>query len=107
MNDSMGSAQPFDQEVTGEPVEAHGYVVAPVARMRGRLGSSDNEQGRGRYGWAAIRPVKASVLDRSGNVQEVRITNIEQQAIAAMAGVGLVVAVLSVLISLLARARRA
>lgn len=106
MNDMMRSAMPVDQELTGEPVEGHGYVVTPIARVRGRLGSSDNERGRGRYGWAAIRPVKVMVLDREGNTQEVRIVNAEQQALAGMAALGAVVAAVTLLISLLVRARR-
>jgi hypothetical protein len=106
MNDTLRSAQPFDQEVTGDPVEAHGYVVTPVARVRGRLGSSNDERGSGRWGFAAIRPLKVSVLDREGNTQELRIVNTQQQAIAAMASVGLIVALISLLIPLLARARR-
>jgi predicted carbohydrate-binding protein with CBM5 and CBM33 domain len=106
MDDPLKSAQPVDQEMTGEPVEAHGYVVTPVARVRGKLGVSENEEGRWRYGWMAVRPVKASVIDRSGNTQEVRIVDAQQKAITGMLAVGLVVAAVSLLISLLVGARR-
>ncbi len=106
MNDMKAGTSPIDRELVGEPVEAHGYVVTPVARVRARVGESDDEQGRGRYGFAAIRPVKVTVVDRSGNAQELKIVNAEQRAIAGMAAVGLAVAVVSVLIALLARTRR-
>ncbi len=106
MNDTKSSATPVDQVVTGEPIEAHGYVVTPVARVRGRLGTSDTADGRGRYGWVAIRPVKVTATDRSGNTQDVRIVNVEQQALSGMAAAGIAVAAITLLISLLARARR-
>lgn len=107
MNERMGSGSPIDQEITGEPVEAHGYVVTPVAQVRGKAGSMDNEEGRGSWGWVAIRPVKASVVDRAGNTQELPIVNMQQRALVGMLAAGVVVAVVSLLVSLLVRAKRA
>lgn len=106
MNDPMRSAQPVDQELSGEPVEAHGYLVTPVARVRGRLGTIDDERGSGRYGWVAIRPLRATVVDRLGNARQLRFVNAQAQAIAGMAAAALAVAVLSVLLSHGVGARR-
>ena len=106
MKDAFGSARPIDAEVTGTPVGAHGYIVTPVARMRGRLGSSSNEQGSGSYGWASIQPVQASVLDADGQARLIRLDNAEARALMGMVLAGLLVALASLLIPILVRARQ-
>jgi hypothetical protein len=106
MKDALKSGQSFDEETTGEPVEAHGYIVTPVARVRGKAGSMSDERSNGRYGWAAIRPIRAIITDRNGNTQELRIVNQDAQAVTAMAAMGLVVFVVSLVISVLLRTTR-
>lgn len=103
MKDAFGSAPPIDTEVTGTPVEAHGYIVTPVARMRGRLGSSSNEQGSGTYGWARIQPVQMSVVDSSGHAELIRLKDAQTQALTAMALLGFLMALLSLIIPRLVR----
>lgn len=106
MNDPKGSAQPVDQEQSSEPVEAHGYLVTPVARMRGRLGMIDDERGSGRYGWVSIRPLRATVVDQMGNARQLRFVNAQSRALAGMALAALAAAALSLLISQVVGARR-
>jgi hypothetical protein len=106
MKEAFGSAPPIDTEVTGTPVEAHGYIVTPVARMRGRLGTSSSEQASGTYGWVRIQPVQASVLDANGRAQLIRLNSVQTQARTGMAVVGLLVALVSLLIPILVRARQ-
>ena len=104
MKDTMRSGTPIDSEVTGDPVEAHGYIVTPFARMRGRLGTSSDDRASGTYGWVAIRPMQMTVLDSAGQAQLVRLSDVQTQAVASMALVGLLVALVSLLIPVLARA---
>ncbi len=106
MNEAMRAAPSIDQEITGETVEAHGYVVTPVARLRGRLGTMGDENSSGRFGWAAMRPLRVNVVDRNGGAQEVRIMDMQAQALTGMVGAGLFVAVVCVLISLVSRTGR-
>lgn len=100
MNEAIKSAPKIDEEMPGPPVEAHGYIVTPYARVRGMVGSQESAQASGRYGWAAIRPVRMTVQDRSGEVREVRLMDIQGQALRALALVAALVAVASVVISI-------
>lgn len=106
MKEALGSSPPINTEVTGTPVEAYGYIVTPVARMRGRLGSSSSETGTGTYGWARIQPVQASVMDANGQAQLIRLTNPQTQALAGMAVAGILVALISLLVPVLVRVRQ-
>ena len=106
MKDEKGLGKPIDREVEGETVEAHGVMVTPVARVRGQAGGNRDERGEWRYGWAAIRPVKMIVRDRAGQTNEVRLEPTEEQVLGGMAAVGLVVAAVMILISILARRQR-
>ncbi len=111
MREAIKSAPRFDEEVAGMPVEAHGYIVTPYARMRGMVGVQRDERSSGRYGWAAIRPVRMTVQtlqpqDMSGEVREVRLTNAEGQALRAFAVVAALLLALSLLMPLLNRGRR-
>jgi hypothetical protein len=106
MKNTLRSATPVDQKVTGEPIEAYGYIVTPVARVRGRLGSSSDERSSGRYGWLAIRPLNVIVQDRDGNTREVLIVNMQTQLMLRLVAVGIFVALASVLVPMLSRSRR-
>jgi hypothetical protein len=96
----------IERDVTAEPVEAHGYIVTPLARIRGRLGSSNDERGSGNWGWVAIRPARMTVHDPSGQAREVRLDSVQAQALTGMAVAGILVALVSMLISALSRSKQ-
>ena len=99
MREAMKSAPRIDEEVAGMPVEAHGYIVTPIARVRGLVGAQENEQSSGRYGWAAIRPLKMTIQDRMGATSEVHLVDVEAQAHRGMLIGAAVVVVASLLVS--------
>lgn len=106
MKDTLRSMTPIDQEVAGEPVEARGFIVTPVARVRGRSGSSSDGRSSGSYGWVAIRPVRASVVDAAGNTREVPIVNMQTQLLLRLVAAGIFVALAGVLAPMLFGPRR-
>jgi hypothetical protein len=107
MKDTLRAATPIDVEMSGMRVEAHGYIVTPVARMRGRIGSSSDERASGRYGWVEIRPVRMDVVDRDGNMRKVRLVDTQAQFMWALLIAGKLMALLGLLLPvLLSRARR-
>lgn len=106
MKDEKGSGRRLDTVMEGATVEAHGVIVTPVARVRGGADAKREEKGEWRYAWAAIRPTKAIVRDRSGRRSELDLASTEEQALGAMAAVGVVVAVVMILISAFARRQR-
>jgi hypothetical protein len=103
MNEALRSTPRIDKEVAGQPVEAHGFIVTPVARVRGMAGATDDENGSGRYGWAAIRPVRMIVQNPQGGSEELALPNMEARLFALLAGIGLVVIVATTLIPALGR----
>ncbi len=111
MREAIKLAPRFDEEVSGMPVEAHGFIVTPYARMRGMAGVQEDERSRGRYGWAAIRPVRMSVQalhpqDLSGEVREVPLVDLEGQILRALAVVAALMLVIGLLAPVLNRSRR-
>lgn len=106
MKDEKGLSKPVDRQMEGATVEAHGFMVTPVARVRGQAGGNSDERGDWRYGWAAIRPVKMIVRDPTGQTREVRLAPTEGQVLAEMARSALIVALVMGAISLLARKLR-
>ncbi len=106
MKNTLRAATPVDVEMAGMPVEAHGYIVTPVARFRGRVGSNGDERSSGSYGWMRIQPVRMDVVDRDGNKHEVRIVNMETQLRLRLVAVGIFVALASVLVPMLIGSRR-
>jgi hypothetical protein len=106
MKDTKGTSKPVDMEMEGATVEAHGVMVTPVARVRGQAGGNSGGRGSWRYAWAAIRPVRMNVRDATGQTSEVQLAPTEGQVLAAMAATGLLVAVVTVVISLLAGRRQ-
>jgi hypothetical protein len=106
MKDDKGSLKPMDAEVAGATVEAHGVMVTPVARVRGKADARSEENGSWRYAWAAIQPVKMTVRDQTGQTSEVKLAPTEGQVLGAMAVVGLLVAVIALVISALAGKQR-
>lgn len=103
MKEKKGSNKPIDAEIAGETVEAHGVMVTPVARVRGVADANSDERGSWKWGWAAIQPTKIAVQDRTGQLSEVKLEPTEDQVLGAMAAVGLIVAAVMILISLVAR----
>jgi hypothetical protein len=106
MKGTANIREPFDREVQGAVVEAHGVIVTPVARVRGMADARNEERARWRFAWAAIRPAKMIVRDRVGQTREVKLAPTEGQALGAMAVIGLTVAAATLLISLFARKGR-
>ena len=105
MKEKKGSNKPIDTEIAGETVEAHGVMVTPCARVRGQAGANRDERGTWKWGWAAIQPTKIAVQDRAGQLSEVKLEPTEGQVLGAMAAVGVLVAAVMILISLIARRR--
>jgi hypothetical protein len=99
MKDNATVRKPFDREMEGPTVEAHGVMVTPVARVRGMADAKNEPQGRWRFAWTAIRPVKMIVRDRTGETHEVKLASTEGRVLGAMAAVGAIVAVVMILIS--------
>ena len=106
MKDEKGSQTRLDLELEGATVEAHGVMVTPVARVRGMANAQRDERGEWRYAWAAIQPRKAIVRDQSGQTSELKLAPTEGQVLGAMAALATVVAVVTLLISLIARKPR-
>ena len=106
MREAIKSAPRFDEEVAGTPVEAHGYIVTPFARMRGMVSSQESEQGRGRFGWAVTQPARMTVQtlhtqDLTAAVREVRLVDVEGQATKALVVIAVLVALFGLLIPVL------
>ena len=106
MKEAKTPGKPVDTEVEGATVESHGFMVTPVARLRGQAGAGGDERGNWEYAWVAVRPVRMTVRDATGQTENVKLVNSEGMILTAMAFIGLVVAAVSLLISLLARKQR-
>jgi hypothetical protein len=96
----------MDAEIAGATVEAHGIMVTPVARVRGKADARSEEDGSWRYAWATIQPVSMTVRDQTGQTSEVKLAPTEGQVLGAMAVFGLLVAVVAVVVSTLAGKKR-
>ena len=106
MKEAKGPGKPVDLELEGATVEAHGYMVTPVARVRGQMAAGGDERGRWEYAWAAIRPARMTVRDVAGQANDVKLVNSEGMILTAMAFIGLVVAAVSLLVAFVAREQR-
>jgi predicted carbohydrate-binding protein with CBM5 and CBM33 domain len=106
MKEAKGPKKPIDKEIAGETIEAHGVIVTPFARVRCQADAQSDERGSWKWGWAVIQPTRVTTQDRTGQLGVVKLQPTEGQVLGAMAAVAVVVAVVSVLISALARKQR-
>ena len=90
----------IDRILVGDPIEAGGHTLEPVARAGGWYGGGDGEQGRGFGAWLRIRPLEVRVSDPGGAQQTIAITDPTGQAIRQFALVGLLVAAVSMVLLL-------
>jgi hypothetical protein len=105
MDKDKGQQGRIDRLLVGDPIEASGYRLEPVARAGGWYGGGDGEQGRGFGAVLRVRPVEVRVSDPDGAEHTVAITDPTGQAIRQMALIGLLVAVVSALLVLVAHLR--
>ena len=93
----------IDRRLVGDPIEIDGRSIQPVARVRGRFGAGGSEQAGGAGGRFSLEPVEVIVREADGVESTLALADPTGQALRAMAGVALAVAVLSIKLAVLAR----
>lgn len=93
----------IDRRLVGDTIEIDGLSIQPVARVRGRMGAGGSEQGGGAGGRFSLEPVEVIVRERTGAQSTLALVDPSAQALRAMAGVAVTVAVLAIALGVLAR----
>jgi hypothetical protein len=101
MDAEQGQRGRIDRIIVGDPIEASGQTLEPVARVGGWYGGGDGEQGRGFGALLRIQPLEIRVSDPEGVERTVSITDPTAGAVRRIALSGLFVAAVSILLLLI------
>ncbi len=96
----------IDRRLVGEPIQIDGRSVQPVAHLHGRLGSGGGPAGGGAGGMLRLEPVEVIVRQADGVESTVALPDPTAIALRSMARAAAAVALLSVVLSVLARVLR-
>lgn len=97
----------LDKEMVGDPVAVGAWTVTPVARLSGKQGRGGDGVNGGGAAHVRLDPVAALVHNHAdGSTQRMEIDDPTATALRGMAGVGLVVAGISLAVQCWARVRR-
>ncbi len=96
----------IDRRLVGNPIQIDSRIVQPVARLRGRLGSGGSQTGGGAGGMLRLEPVAVIVRQADGAESTVALADPTAEALRSMAGAAVAVAVLSIVLTMLARVLR-
>ena len=109
MNTTSAKPRKIDKRLEGDPIQAGGRTVHPVARLSGFVGFGGGENGSGGGGWLRLRPQEVIARDPEGAEQRIDLNDPTAIALRGVAMVGMAVAVVSWLVMILAwmlRSRR-
>ena len=109
MNTPSPKPRKIDKRLQGEPIQAGGRTVEPVARLSGFIGWGGGEDGSGGGGWLKLTPQEVIVRDAKGAEQRLDLNDPTAIALRGVAMAGMAVAVVSWLVMILAwmlRSRR-
>jgi uncharacterized spore protein YtfJ len=103
MDAGQGQRGRIDRIMVGDPIEAGGHTLEPVALAGGWYGGGDGEQGRGFGALVRIQPVEVRVRDPNGVEHTVSITDPSREATRQLVLSALFVAAVSMLVILVGR----
>ncbi len=96
-----------DKEMVGDPVAVGAWTVTPVARLSGNQGGGGDGVNGGSGARLCLDPVAVDVVSSAdGSTHRVEIDDPTSTALRSMAGVGMVVAGVSLAVQFWARSRR-
>jgi hypothetical protein len=106
MTETPSAPSEFDRRLVGDLIHIGGRSLQPVARLRGRMGSGGGQAGGGAGGMLRLEPVEAIVREADGAEFTLALADPTAQALRAMAGGAVAVAVVSIGLAVLARLLR-
>jgi len=104
---SAAAWEKVDKEWVGDPVAVGAWTVTPVARLRGNQGHGGDGVNGGGGARVQLEPVAVDVANPADDsTQRIEIEDPTSTALRGMAGVGLVVAGVSLAVQIWAQTRR-
>ena len=95
MNTPSPKPRKIDKHLHGEPIQAGGRTVEPVARLSGFIGRGGGENGSGGGGWLKLKPQEVIVRDGKSAEQRLDLNDPTAIALRGVAMAGMAVAVVS------------
>lgn len=97
--------QRLERTVTGPDVAVGAWTLRPAARVSGRQVGASRGAGGGGYWSVRVEPATVTLTGPDGSTTELELPAASGAAIAGMMRVGLLVAVASAVVAILARRR--